>query len=92
MRVPPKQLVMAIVALAILYPLGYGLWRGSFSIAALPLAIAGAVWLMLQIAKPRWAAAEPLVARHPTLASLIGVAALLAVVVAGGAAILLLRP
>jgi hypothetical protein len=82
---------MAAVALAVVYPIGYGLWHSSLPIAALPLAIAGAIWLMLQVVKPRWPAAEPLLARHPTLASLIGAAALLAIIAAGGAAVLLLR-
>jgi hypothetical protein len=84
-------MVMAAVVLAVVYPIGYGLWHASLPIAALPLAIAGAIWVMLQVAKPRWPAAEPFVARHPTLASLLGAAALLAIIAAGGAAVLLLR-
>jgi hypothetical protein len=82
---------MAVVALAVIYPIGYGLWHSSFSIAALPLAIAGAIWLMLRVSKPRWVAAEPLVARYPRLAGLIGVAALLAIIAGGSAAVGLLR-
>ena len=91
MRVPPRQIAMAIVALAVVYPIGYGLWHSSLSLAALPLAIAGAIWLMLRVSRPRWRLAEPFVARHPTLASLIGVAAVLAIIAGGSAAVGLLR-
>ena len=88
---PPKHAVQAVVALAIIYPIGYGLWRSSFSIVALPLAVAAAIWVMLHVSKPRWAAAEPFAARYPRLAGLIGVAALLALIAGGGAAVALLR-